>query len=413
MSVPASEDAEWAASHVRSELPQARAANELERLDRALRLIDRSSYSISQAAASVGLAVEKVRAAVTARNPGTPPPPMNLGRPLPGEPDGPPLTRPAPTTTRVGRRQETARNQQQQPPPFPATPPRPAAAQEPDTIRIPLAATFVDPTYQREPNYRWVTAQVRDYDPGLLGVIDVSDRGEQADPRYAVVDGGNRCALVQAIDPAGAEATILAKVHVGLTVQEEAELFYRFDAGRRRLTGWDRWKARRAQGDPTVLGIEDAVDGAGLRLCASNNRGGKGAIISSAACERLWGLGGQPLVAETGRVLVAAWGDREAFTGGIVEGVGWLLHAYPAGEVARPRVVDACQSMQWRNVEYRARGLREVGIKGSLPRLIVHQLVLLINDRRGPGRQVLEGGVFRLERFEKAARDVTRVVPGR
>ena len=105
---------------------------------------------------------------------------------------------------------------------------------------------FVDEAYQRDLNLRWVLDRVRDYDRALLGALEVSDRGPDAAPcRYAVIDGRHRLELAGSADPDGEAAVLLCHVHQGLTPEQEAALFYQIDAGRRRLTGWDRWKARR------------------------------------------------------------------------------------------------------------------------------------------------------------------------
>jgi hypothetical protein len=58
-------------------------------------------------------------------------------------------------------------------------------------------------------------------------VIEVSDRGSDEQPRYAIVDGQHRYAAAKLRDP---NAVLVANIHTGLTARDEAHLFYEIDA---------------------------------------------------------------------------------------------------------------------------------------------------------------------------------------
>lgn len=105
---------------------------------------------------------------------------------------------------------------------------------------------FADPTYQRDLDRPRAEHMAREdhWNVRLLGVIELSDRGEGMQPdRYAVINGQHR---VEAARLRDRDMPLVAKVHTGLSIEQEAQLFHEIDASTRRLTTWDRWKARRA-----------------------------------------------------------------------------------------------------------------------------------------------------------------------
>ncbi|WP_373686210.1 DUF6551 family protein, partial [Nocardia gamkensis] len=134
---------------------------------------------------------------------------------------------------------------------------------EPDTYiaAISVREIFADHTYQRELDERRAQGMAAAWDVRKVGVIDVSDRGPDEAPRYAVINGQHRWWAAALADPAH---HLVAVVHTGLTVADEARLFYEIDAGTRRLTTWDRWHSRRAAGDPVVAEIEAIARKVGL-----------------------------------------------------------------------------------------------------------------------------------------------------
>ena len=261
--------------------------------------------------------------------------------------------------------------------------PRPAAAATaPGTVWLPAAELFVDGAYQRDLDMRRVLRMVRDYDPRLLGVLEVSDRGAGAAPRYAVVDGAHRWELARHVDPAGEQARLLCHVHRGLTPGQEAALFYTIDSSRRRLTGWDRWKARHASGEQTVVDIVDTVQACGLRLAHATTAK---TVSSSLACEQIVALGGLPLLTRTLRVLLAAYGEREHFDYDLLGGVSLVLHHYP--DVDDAWMVRALAATLPGQLKARGRAMRLVA-SGSLIRLVAAVVVQQCNDHRA-GRRAL------------------------
>jgi hypothetical protein len=184
---------------------------------------------------------------------------------------------------------------------------------------------FADPTYQRDLNENWVRQRIDSFDERLFGLLEVSDRGEGHAPRrYAIVDGQQRHALIVEASPDGEDTPVAVRVHLGLTVTDEARMMAALDRNRRKHTTWDQWKARRAAGEDAVLDIEGIAAGHELRFAATP---APGVITATGTAERLYTRGGPGLLDAVLGVLHAAWGgDPTAYTAAFLTAVGQLIH---------------------------------------------------------------------------------------
>lgn len=241
---------------------------------------------------------------------------------------------------------------------------------------VPVAEIAVDHSYQRPLDERRVSRMAAEFDPSLVGVIEVSLRD---DGTYRVIDGQHRLVCVRIAK--GMSAAIACNVHTGLTPAEEAQLFFDIDRKRKRLTGWDRWFARRGAGEQIVLDIEQAAANHGLKI----DPGAKpGHLRCVAACEKVVELGGIDLLDETLRICVAAYqGETDSLRAEIVHGVALILAFYPPDTVDVDRLVAGMQAIAARQVSARAAALRETHA-GQLPRLAAHVVVDQYNKQPGP-----------------------------
>lgn len=248
---------------------------------------------------------------------------------------------------------------------------------------------FADPTYQRELDAGRARRMATEWNRRLVGVLDVSDRGEDQDPRYAIINGQHRWAAASILDP---EMPLAVNVHTGLSVEDEARLFYAIDRGTRQLTNWDRWYARRAAGDPTVRDIEAIVTQCGLEV--AHNPGPKN-IQCCSALERIWNRCGGSVLADTLVLIADVWpGDDQAKKAVILEGIALVLDNY-ALMLTSGRLADAMSDLTPRQLSARARELQESGTKGSFPQLVGRVLITAYNRRGAKGRldpAYLQGG---------------------
>ena len=250
---------------------------------------------------------------------------------------------------------------------------------------IPAAELFADDTYQRPldgPRSKKIAAA---WDPRLAGIIEVSDRGDHTAPRYAVVDGRHRWAAAQ---HAGI-GVLVANVHSGLSVADEAALFDRLNRERRRITTVDHWNARKAAGDADVAAIEKTVASLGLVIdMAARN----GHVRCTSTLEKLYAIGGADLVKRSLQTVLDVWGrDLAGFDAPIVHGIGLTLH-YLQPDLDLARMVEALIEILPRQLKSKAFGLRDM-TTGTLPKLVAISIVTLYNQR--PGRKILvSAGTF-------------------
>lgn len=246
---------------------------------------------------------------------------------------------------------------------------------------IPVTDMFADPTYQRELDTRRAERMARDWNRRLVGVLEVSDRGETAIPRYAIINGQHRWAAARTVDAA---MQLAATVHTGLTPQGEAKLFFDIDAKTKQLTNWDRWYARRAAGDPIVTDIEKIVDSCGLSV--SHHPGTKN-IQCCSALERIWTRHGPDYLADTIVLTLDVWpGDDQAKKAVVLEGISLILDRYALAPLDSGRLADAMSDLTPRQLHARARDLQDSGTKGNFPQLIARVLVTAYNRRPGKGK---------------------------
>ena len=245
---------------------------------------------------------------------------------------------------------------------------------------------FVDHTYQRAPDMARARGLAAGWNRKLAGVIEVSDRGADQHPRYAIIDGQHRWLAAKELSPA---PMVVATIHEGLSVAEEAQLFDRLNRDRRRTSTWDHWRARKSALDPTVLAIEAAVaDVAGAHAAPLriDNGAGEGNIRCTSTLEKLHALGGVDLIRDTLDLLVDVWDVRQdAFDAPAVHGIGLVLH-HLEHDIDLERLTDTLLSTLPIQLKTQATALIATGRHPV--RIALTVLSLYNRNRRVPGRRI-------------------------
>lgn len=274
----------------------------------------------------------------------------------------------------------------------------------PSTYITALGVTeiFADHSYQRPLDTGRVTAMAAQWDLRLVGVIDVSDRGPAAHPRYAVVEGQHRWAAAKQVNPVG---IIVARVHTGLSKSQEAQLFTDIDATRRRLNTWDRWKARRRAGDAAVTQIEAIVARVGLVV---DNSPVDGRVRCVKTLERIaaWPQG-ELLLRDTLRLLHETWGNQlAAYDSSLVAGLALLLRKSGHDEAFDcDRLIDSLIDFTPARILYIAKAKGEHN-SAPLPKRVALTLLERYNTRTGPKLAAPDGLTRRRTVVERDDRDV-------
>lgn len=181
--------------------------------------------------------------------------------------------------------------------------------------KVPLDKLIVDPAYQRELDEKRVEKIVTEFDPALLGTLEVSVRNGKS----AVFDGQHRLAALKEVG----ETSAPCLVHEGLSVPEEAMLFVRLQTERRALKPLDRFKARLRAGEEEALEIAQAAKDAGYVI--SSGGGDDNRIGAVTALDRVYQRGGPPLLQDA-LFLLSTWkGEPGGTDGALIEGLGIFI----------------------------------------------------------------------------------------
>ncbi|OOK65270.1 hypothetical protein BZL29_7711 [Mycobacterium kansasii] len=250
-----------------------------------------------------------------------------------------------------------------------------------DAVRV--DELFVDESYQRAVDLGRARKLAAGWDRRLAGVIEISDRGPDRSPRYAVIDGQHRWEAARLRDP---QASMVARVHEGLTVAEEARLFDRLNRERRRPSTWDHWQARKASGDPEVLAIERIVTGVELQIHHAPKAGN---VRCTATLEKLFALGGAELIRDTLELIFQVWDLRmDAYDAPIVHGIGLIQH-YLRDRIDPERLADTLLGVVPPALRTHAAALGETLTGTAGVRMATTIMVLYNRNRRVPGQRVL------------------------
>jgi len=264
----------------------------------------------------------------------------------------------------------------------------PAASETRGTYIHALAVEelFVDGSYQRTPDMPRARKLAAGWDRKLAGVIEVSDREPDQQPRYAVIDGQHRWRAAQLLSAA---PMMVATIHEGLSVAEEAALFDRLNRERRRPSTWDHWRARKSAGDATVLAIEQVVAQLGqerdtdLRI---DNVPREGNVRCTATLEKLAALGGVELVRDSLELVIDVWDTRQdGFDAPVVGGIGLVLH-YLEERIDMERLTDTLLGVMPLQLKTQAAAMVTGGTQPV--RMAITIMSLYNRNRRVAGRRI-------------------------
>lgn len=238
---------------------------------------------------------------------------------------------------------------------------------------------FADTTYQRVLDVVRARKMSAAWDRRLAGILEVSDRGEHASPRYAIMDGQHRWAAAKYLNP---PPSLVANVHEGLSVADEAKLFDQLNRARKQTNVWDHWKARSAAGDNTVCSIEGILAKHGLRVDPGPRDGNVGC---TGALEKVVKIGGLELLDDVLTLIVGAWQTRrDGLDAPVIHGLALVLH-HLRDHIDHARLAHTLIDVMPRQLKTQAAALREM-TPGTLPVVTAIVIIGLYNKR--PGRKI-------------------------
>lgn len=178
-----------------------------------------------------------------------------------------------------------------------------------------------DLSYQSPVKTSQVNKIVNNYDPKSIDSIVVNLR---EDGLYYIVDGQHR---VTALKQLG-ELSVSAKVHAGLSVEDEAKLYHDINS-RPTKTPNAMAKAKMAHGDEVAEKIDQAVRAAGMNIDYGATNKTNGYIQAYRTLETLYKKFGRNGLTETLALIKRVYGNHSGyFSGFIMSGMAKFLSTY-------------------------------------------------------------------------------------
>lgn len=185
-----------------------------------------------------------------------------------------------------------------------------------------LEKLVVDKRYQRPLDPKRVQKIVDEFDPRLLGALEVSVHNGKA----AIFDGQHRYAALKRLKAASAPCL----AHHKLDAKDEATLFVALQRERRNIRPYERFRAMVFSGDPAAREIKRIVEGAGYKIGSHygpefEQSGGIGGVVTLERIYRRQGAAG--LKATLG--LAELWkGEPKSTDAMLLEGLAALFAGY-------------------------------------------------------------------------------------
>lgn len=186
---------------------------------------------------------------------------------------------------------------------------------------------FSGQAYQRKVRPARVKQIMDEFDPKLLDEVIVSYRSGQ----YNVVDGQHRIAALKAMN-GGADVMVTCKVASGLTYEQEADLYERLDASKKRLSVADSTRAKvEANNDPEIQNIKKVLKANGLIWSLKNGGGygGNNRVASARTLLNAYSLLGLDGFAQMIRLIKTTWGgEAKSLNSYILSGMSLFVKTY-------------------------------------------------------------------------------------
>lgn len=232
---------------------------------------------------------------------------------------------------------------------------------------VQLKHLIVD-AYQR-PLTNFVEKIEKNFNPALVGTLCLSERSKTM---YAVIDGQTRA---EGMKRRGLKVAP-AIVYENLTLEQEAELFSKFQTERRGMTSASLFKAKVIAGDETATTINEIVESLGYVI--EHNSVEPGALRAVAALEFVYrgartgrrsSTAKHPdLLAATLEIIRGAWPKLPdtAKSAQMIRGLGFYLSNNES--IDQDRLVQRLARVTPSDLAKRAEALREGrGMSGSSP----------------------------------------------
>lgn len=179
--------------------------------------------------------------------------------------------------------------------------------------------------YQRPVNPKEVDRLIREWDDRLFDPIIVSFR----EGKFYVVDGQHRIAALRKMNN-GNGVMVKCKVYSGLTYEQEADLCYKLDKAKKRLSLSQSTNALAESGtDAEVAEVKRLVESGGFVWALGKSHGKTGEIVSTRALMNAYRQLTAPTFSRMLSLMWGAWqGDPRSLTASVISGMALFVKTY-------------------------------------------------------------------------------------
>lgn len=179
--------------------------------------------------------------------------------------------------------------------------------------------------YQRPVNPKEVERLIREWDERLLDPVTVSFR----DGRFYVVDGQHRISAMRKMN-GGRGVMVDCKVYDGLTYEQEADLCYKLDKAKKRLSLSQSTNVLAESGaDAEITEVKRLIENCGFIWALGKSHGKTGEIVSTRALVNAYRLLGGASFTRMLQLLWDTWeGDPRSLTAAVLAGMALFIKTY-------------------------------------------------------------------------------------
>jgi hypothetical protein len=242
---------------------------------------------------------------------------------------------------------------------------------------------LIDENYQRNLNGHMIKAMIATFDPALFGVLEVNYR---TDDTLFVIDGQHRVHVARQLNL----PTVPVRMHFGLTSEQEASMFVRFQSRRRAVTPLETYKAAVHSKDPEYVALDELIRTLGFQVGQANTSSDRlqRTIPSVATLVRIFRYDNGPLLERSLTLYDAAWMNSPGtITAQVLIGVAYLI-SRKGDEIDNTEFVRKLSTVRPTDI------LREVrSTQKSTSSTVVTQVALRILSiyNRGKRTKVVDG----------------------
>lgn len=225
-----------------------------------------------------------------------------------------------------------------------------------EMLLLPIAKMFGDESYQRPGDPSFVRSIAVNFDPSLVGALDVSQR---PGGKFAIMDGLQRreaCELV-------GKNAVWCAVYKGLTVAQEAHFFFHKNRDRKAIHPYYHLRARIVAGDRAAQEIARIVQEFGWNLGVSSVP--PDTITAIKSLESVYGYTSdvrEEALTPTLSFIRSAWGNRDgAKEGESIRGFGRFFQVYGDDEIQWDHFRERLEALSPRIVLGKARDRKREG----------------------------------------------------